>query len=175
MTSSGVSSDSRRSRMLSSDLRRALEAVAAAILLLLGACGSHADDRQEEVADRGAEVMPFDLDKTTHRFTKTDRGGIQAVRADDPADVEQVDLIRGHLSKEAARFRSGDFSDPTRIHGEDMPGVAELSALYRAVTVGYQERPDGAELSFASDDPAAVSAIHRWFDAQTTDHSGHAG
>lgn len=83
-------------------------------------------ERQAEVARRGAEVMPFDVAKTTHVFTKTDRGGTQRVVAKDPADAEQVRLVRAHLHEIQAQFRSGDFSGPAHIHGETMPGLAEL-------------------------------------------------
>jgi hypothetical protein len=45
--------------------------------------------RQAEVAERGSSIMPFDLDRTTHHFAKTDTGGVQSVTADDPADATQ--------------------------------------------------------------------------------------
>lgn len=35
------------------------------------------EQRLDEVAERGSHVMPFDLEKTTHIFSKTDTGGIQ--------------------------------------------------------------------------------------------------
>ena len=50
--------------------------------------------RQEEVAARGAEVMPFKRRATTHVFTKTPTGGLQQVIAKDPSDTEQIRLIR---------------------------------------------------------------------------------
>ena len=34
------------------------------------------EQRLDEVAERGAHVMPFDLEKTVHIFSKTDTGGI---------------------------------------------------------------------------------------------------
>ena len=117
--------------------------------------------------------MPFDLERTTHRFTKTDTGGVQTVVADDPQDTAQLTLIRKHLAAEVNRFERGDFTDPARIHGMDMPGVAELSAGYRRITVTYTERPDGALLTYATDDPALVDAIHSWFDRQVMDHGDH--
>ncbi len=45
-----------------------------------------ATDRQAEVATRGAEVVPFDLEATTHRFRDTPTGGRHTVVADDPGD-----------------------------------------------------------------------------------------
>ena len=85
-------------------------------------------ERQEAVAERGASVMPFDLERTTHHFTPTDTGGVQGVVADQPEDTEQIDLIREHLEEEAEAFGRGDFGDPARIHGSEMPGLAEGQA-----------------------------------------------
>src|SRR5262245_50137393 len=59
---------------------------------------------QAEVAVKNRQVMPFDLERTMHRFTKTGTGGLQTVTAKDPADAQQVKLIREHLAEEAARF-----------------------------------------------------------------------
>ena len=46
--------------------------------------------RQAEIAARGRQVMPFDLERTTHRFAKSATGGVQTVTSDDPADAGQV-------------------------------------------------------------------------------------
>lgn len=131
-------------------------------------------ERQSEVAERGAEVMPFDLEATTHVFTKTDDGGIQVVTADDPGDQRQIDLIRGHLAEERDAFARGDFDDPARIHGHDMPGVSELTAGHADVAVTYAETPGGARLTYTTDDPVLVDAIHAWFDRQVMDHGDDA-
>ena len=82
--------------------------------------------RQEVVAARGADVMPFSLKATTHVFTKTDQGGIQQVVAKDPKDAQQVRLTREHLQEIAGQFAKGDFSGPSHIHGNDMPGLNDL-------------------------------------------------
>lgn len=144
--------------------------------LAVASCASGDDlsDRQAEVAARGAEVMPFDLEATTHVFTKTEDGGRQVVRALDAGDEEQIALIRQHLSLERDSFARGDYTDPARIHGMDMPGVEALSAGYEDVDVRYAERPDGGELRYATDDPDLVGAIHAWFDRQLMDHGHHA-
>lgn len=148
-------------------------AVAVAVAALLTGCatGSHVDDdRHAEVAERGRSVMPFDLDRTTHRFAKTGTGGVQTVVADDPGDTAQIALVREHLRDEAGRFRRGDFTDPARIHGDDMPGLAALRDGADRVTVTYAPTPDGARITYATADRALVTALHAWFDAQVTDH-----
>jgi len=136
--------------------------------------GGPAADRQVQVAERGREVMPFDLDATTHTFTETDAGGVQTVTADDPGDDRQIELIRSHLRDERARFSRGDFDDPAAIHGHDMPGLAELVAGHDRITVTYAEDPAGAVLVYATDDPRLVGAIHAWFERQLLDHGDHA-
>jgi len=118
--------------------------------------------------------MPFNLDATMHQFEPTPQGGIQQVTAHDPADTEQIRLIRAHLQHEATKFRSGDFSDPAAIHGPAMPGLAELRAGAERIVVQYRDLPAGGQITYSTDDPALVQAIHRWFDAQLSDHGKHA-
>lgn len=130
--------------------------------------------RQATVAARGAAVMPFDLERTTHVFEPTVDGGIQQVRADDPADSEQIALIRSHLQEAAQRFQQGDFGDPAAIHGAAMPGLAELEQGAARIAITYTNVPDGAELRYVTGDPALVDALHRWFQAQLSDHGDHA-
>jgi hypothetical protein len=118
--------------------------------------------------------MPFDLDKTHHTFEQTASGGIETVRALDPKDSTQIGLIRSHLQLEATKFAVGDFSDPTAIHGMTMPGVAALSAAGGRLKVAYGELSDGATITYSSEDPVVVAAIHDWFNAQLMDHGQHA-
>lgn len=131
-------------------------------------------DRQADVAKRGTAVMPFDLERTTHNFTKTDTGGVQTVTADDPGDSRQIDLIRQHLRQEADRFRRGDFADPARIHGDDMPGLAALRENAGKFTVDYRTTADGARITYTSAQATLVTALHAWFDAQVSDHGNDA-
>jgi hypothetical protein len=154
----------------------AAAAVALAATVGLTSCDSGDDMtlRQADVARRGAEVMPFDLDATTHRFEPIEDGLLQTVVADDPNDGEQLSLIREHLAAEAERFADGDYGDPASIHGEDMPGLAELAAGAGAIVIELEELPDGARVIYTTDDPALVDALHRWGEAQITDHGDHA-
>jgi hypothetical protein len=115
--------------------------------------------------------MPFDLAATQHIFTRTADGGVQRVVARNPADVRQVELVRAHLRGIADKFSHGDFSDPAQIHGEAMPGLAQLrAAAPGSIRVSYTEVDGGADVSYASADPALVKALHDWFDAQVADH-----
>jgi hypothetical protein len=118
--------------------------------------------------------MPFDLHATTHTFIKTEDGGLQRVEADDPFDETQIALVRGHLHEEQRKFQRGDYDDPARIHGMDMPGLAALEAGYDRITVTYDDRPRGAELRYRTNDADLISAVHEWFDRQVVDHGDHA-
>lgn len=163
--------------------RHLLLAVAAATALLSAGCANSSgtpttrdasNDRQAQVTERGAAVMPFDLDRTTHHFTKNDTGGIQTVVADDPTDTTQIGLIRQHLQQEADSFRRGDFTDPSRIHGVEMPGLAALLNSAGKITIAYETTPDGARLTYTTPDDTLITALHAWFDAQLSDHGTHA-
>lgn len=151
--------------------RRTPIVVAVAAVLSIGACS---DRRQQQVAERGQEVMPFDLDTTTHAFAPSADGGTQTVTSDDPDDTQQIDAIRDHLRKEAAAFERGEFDDPLTVHGPDMPGVAQLSAGAARIDVIYDGVAAGARLTYATSDPKLIEALHAWFDAQTSDHGDHA-
>lgn len=52
------------------------------------------EKRLDEITERGSHVMPFDLEKTTHIFTKTESGGVQQVIVRTKSDTEQINLIR---------------------------------------------------------------------------------
>jgi hypothetical protein len=129
--------------------------------------------RQEEVAKRGAQVMPFSLERTLHIFTKTKLCGIQQVIVKDQSDTGQIKPIREHLSKISKEFAQGNFSAPASIHGSDMRGLAELEkAKPGQLRIKYKELPDGAQITYSSASPELIDAIRRWFDAQLADHAG---
>lgn len=128
-------------------------------------------ERQAEVARRGAQVMPFELAATTHVFTTTQDGGVQRVVAKDPANAQQAALVRAHLREIARQFEDGNFTAPASIHGDAMPGLAQLKAAAPGqVRVEYRDVDGGAELVYRSSDQELVAALHAWFGAQLADH-----
>jgi hypothetical protein len=134
------------------------------------------DDHQTEQADpamatRAQQVMPFELDHVTHTFTKTTDGGVERVVVKDSGDTRNLALIRSHLRTEADEFGRGNYSDPAKIHGMDMPGVEELERGAARVEVVFAEIPGGAQITYSSGEPALVVALHAWFDRQGSDHS----
>lgn len=132
-------------------------------------------ERQVMVHEMGQQVMPFNLSKTRHIFEMTESGGVQRVIAKDAGDNEQITLIQKHLQHEAMRFGAGDFSDPTSLHGADMPGIEELAAGVAKIRMEYTTLPNGAQIVFRTQDLQLITAIHRWFGAQLSDHGSDAG
>jgi hypothetical protein len=127
--------------------------------------------RQSEVANRGKDVMPFTLAATTHIFTKDAKGGVQRVVAKKSSNAAQVKLVRKHLQEIREQFLQGDFSGPSHIHGQDMPGLAALKeAKPGQIDIAYQDVKGGAELWYKTKDSDLVAALHQWFDAQLSDH-----
>ncbi len=143
-------------------------------LLITGCVSQPKHEHQAMIHEMGSHVMPFDLAKTQHVFEMTDHGGIQQVIVRDQRDSDQIPLIRQHLQHEAMRFARGDFSDPTSLHGQDMPGIRELAAEASRVKVAYSDLPNGGQLTFETDDLHLITAIHRWFGAQLSDHGSDA-
>jgi hypothetical protein len=133
-----------------------------------------ARSRQAEVAARGAQVMPFDLEQTTHVFQQLPDGGLQTVTAKDVANTQQIALIQAHLQEEAVKFRRGDFGDPATIHGQDMPGLTDLKAGVAKIDVAYTALANGGQIRYATTDPTLIMALHHWFAAQVSDHGAHA-
>lgn len=152
-----------------------IQATLAALIALPLAVHAAETQRQAEVARLGADVMPFSLSATTHIFTKTADGGTQRVVAENANDVKQVALVRTHLHDIQAAFLKGDFSGPSHIHGEDMPGLTQLRAAKPGqVAIAYKDVKGGAELRYRTPDAKLVSALHAWFDAQLSDHGADA-
>jgi hypothetical protein len=129
---------------------------------------------QEHVHNSAHTVMPFDMSRTVHIFRMTEQGGIQRVVVRDSSAKEQIGLIQQHLKHEAERFQTGDFSDPGKLHGEDMPGLKDLQTGGSAIKVSYAALSDGAQITFITEDRHLLTAIHRWFGAQLSEHGADA-
>jgi len=160
--------------MISTKHKAALLTMVPAIIMLFACSGALAQTKQEQVHHMSHQVMPFDMSKTIHVFRMTESGGVQKVLARDPDEMEQILLIRQHLGHEAEMFSHGNYSDPTKLHGADMPGLAELSANPSKVKVSYAELPAGAQITFETKDLSILTAIHRWFGAQLSEHGADA-
>lgn len=129
------------------------------------------EQRQAEVSGRGKDVMPFSLAATTHIFTKTAEGGVQQLVVKNPADAVQEKMIRRHLQELREQFLKGDYSGPSHIHGQDMPGLADLRAAKPGeIAIAYKDIAGGAQLTYNTPQATLVAALHKWFAAQVADH-----
>jgi hypothetical protein len=144
------------------------------LLLALDFTGALAQTKQEQVHHMGHNVMPFDLAKTTHIFRMTDFGGVERVIAKDVSEKDQIELIQRHLQHEAEAFQRGDYADPASLHGSNMPGLMDLQAGAARIKISYAALPAGAEITFETTDLHLLTAIHRWFGAQLSEHGADA-
>ncbi len=145
-----------------------------AILVLFASPAAFAQSVQEHVHSMSHSVMPFAMSKTVHIFKMTEFGGVQSVLARDPTEKEQIALVRQHLKEEAERFAHGDYGDPAKLHGSGMPGLKELQAGAAKIKVSYAALPAGAEIRFETRDIHLLTAVHRWFGAQLSEHGADA-
>ncbi len=131
-----------------------------ALALVVSPLTAQADDSHAKtVMQHGERVMPFDQGQTMHMFLPDSNGGVLDIVVHD-MNQAQISLVRSHLLQEAAKFASGNYSDPAYNHGKKMPG-----------SVRYFETPTGAAITFSSTDRDMVSAIHQWLAAQQRDHN----
>ena len=144
------------------------------IFVLIGTTSVYAGSRQEHVHQMAHSVMPFDISKTVHIFKMTESGGVQRVIAKDPGATDQIELIQQHLRHEAKMFQQGNYSDPAKLHGTEMPGLKDLEAGASHIKVSYAAVPSGAEIRFETTDLHLLTALHRWFGAQLSEHGADA-
>jgi hypothetical protein len=173
--------DSRRRRLMLTALVAVIAAcIAIVVIVVVGrrdnSSSAQLAARRAQVEQRGASVMPFDQNATMHRFTSTSDGGVETITANDPKDSLQVRLVQQHLARERDLFAAGNFSDPMAIHGMNMPGIQDLrtGAAAGRVTISYAALSSGARLTYSTNDPDLLDALHAWFDAQLMDHGSHA-
>lgn len=55
-----------------------------------------------------------------------------------------------------------------------MGGLHDLVMGHEQLVIEYHEIELGAEITYSSEDPKLVKALHSWFDAQLADHGEHA-
>jgi hypothetical protein len=147
---------------------------AVALFLYLAMPVSAQPTPQEHVHQMSPSVMPFDMDKTLHIFKMTEHGGIERVVTREAKWNEQIPSIQQHLRHEAERFQKGDYSDPEKLHGAAMPGLQELREGASRIKVSYAALPNGAEIRFETSDIHLLTAVHRWFGAQLSEHGADA-
>lgn len=147
---------------------------AIALLFLLEDSMVFAQTPQEHIHKMSHNVMPFDISKTIHIFRITESGGVEQVLARNSRETDQIALIKQHLKHEAEKFQRDDYSDPAKLHGANMPGLKELEAGAVLITISYSPLPTGAQITFKTTNLKLLTAIHRWFGAQLSEHGADA-
>ena len=156
------------------EFRHSLLLILSLSLASLVGIEARAQSVQEHVHAMSHGVMPFAMAQTVHIFRMTESGGVQRVVAKKADAADQIALIRQHLQHEAESFQRGDYSDPATLHGADMPGIDDLRRGAGQIKVAYAPLPDGAEIVFQTSDIRMLTAIHRWFGAQLSEHGADA-
>jgi hypothetical protein len=143
-----------------------LIATLASTALLAAQQASHPSSLDE----RGAHVMGFDQQKTTHHFYLYADGGAIDVSANDPNDQSDISAARAHLPHIAKMFGNGDFSAPVLVHATNVPGTADLARLKDRLSYRYEETPRGGRVNIVTADPEALAALHSFLRFQIADH-----
>jgi hypothetical protein len=127
-------------------------------------------NHQAEVEKHGDEGMGFSHEKTTHRFLLYSDGGAIEVLANDGADSQSVQAIRGHLGHIAIMFSEGNFEVPMFIHGQVPPGVPTMKQERADIAYRFEELPAGGSVRIQSSNAEAVKAVHEFLRFQIEDH-----
>jgi len=126
---------------------------------------------QETTDHRGAMVMGFDQDKTTHHFLLYEDGGAIDISVKDTTDVKNRDAIRAHLPHIAAMFGTGDFNAPMMVHdSRNVPGTATMAELKDKIAYRYVETARGGRVEIVTRDKNALAAVHQFLTFQIRDH-----
>lgn len=119
---------------------------------------------------RGAQVMGFDQDKTTHHFYLYTDGGAIDVSVKETSDKTNLDAIRSHLPHIAMMFGQGNFEAPMLVHDTNVPGTAEMAKLKDRLTFKYTETSKGGRVDMTTTDADALAAVHAFLTFQISDH-----
>jgi hypothetical protein len=148
--------------------------LAVAALVTVAAAGPAAADQAQNphqtMNQRGAHVMGFDQDKTTHHFHLYTDGGAIDVSVNDAGDKTNLDAIRQHLPHIAEMFGQGNFDAPMLVHDTKVPGTADLAKLKDRLTYKYAETPKGGRVDITTTDAGALKAVHAFLKFQIADH-----
>jgi hypothetical protein len=139
-------------------------------IFLIAMLATQQPAHQSSLDERGAHVMGFDQQKTTHHFYLYPDGGAIDVAANDPNDDVNIKAARAHLPHIAKMFGEGDFQAPALVHATNVPGTADLARLKDRLSYHYEETPRGGRVNIVTADPDALAALHRFLRFQIADH-----
>jgi hypothetical protein len=120
---------------------------------------------------RGAMVMGFDQNRTTHHFVLFTDGGAIDVSVTDPADTRNRDAIRSHLPHIAMMFGEGTFDAPMLVHdSKNVPGTKLMTERKGLIRYQYVETTNGGRVNIVTSDPDALAAVHAFLKFQIAEH-----
>ena len=127
-------------------------------------------DDHAKMNARGDAGMGFSQTATTHHFLLKPNGGAIQAEANDPADTANRDHIRMHLNHIVHAFSTGDFNIPMFVHDTVPPGVPEMKRLQNKISYTYEPTPNGGRVVIATNDTAALAAVHKFLRFQIEQH-----
>jgi hypothetical protein len=76
-----------------------------------------------------------------------------------------------HLAHIAKAFAAGDFDIPMFVHDtKSVPGVQDMERLKSDIRYKYVETKGGGIVDIASENPEAISAVHKFLRFQIEEH-----
>ena len=128
-------------------------------------------DPHTRMNQRGAAVMGFDQETTTHHFYLYENGGAIDVGANATSDVKNRDAIRSHLPHIAMMFSEGNFDAPMLVHGDGkVPGTTVMADRKASIRYRYVDTAGGGRVDIVTTDAAALSAVHAFLKYQIAEH-----
>ena len=120
---------------------------------------------------RGAVVMGFDQELTTHHFLVFNDGGAIDVSDKDGSDAKNLEAIRSHLPHIANMFGDGNFEAPMLVHdSKNVPGTAVMATRKANIRYSYVDTANGGRVNIVTTDPESLAAVHAFLRFQIEDH-----
>jgi hypothetical protein len=138
-------------------------------------CGGRAkraapDSAFAALQQRGETAMSVNQYTSQHVFEPLPNGGRIVLQRKEPDSVGEA-AIRTHMRTIASAFSAGNFTLPAFVHAmADVPGTATMSRLKAEITYTAHDVPRGGEVTIATKNPEAVTAIHDFLAFQRMDH-----
>ena len=146
-----------------------LATLLSAMLVLGSGCaltgqGFDVTDHRTTGGPSSAQGSSFDRTTMSRGFQARDDGGVEQVVTRDTANQKELGQARAYLKDEVARFQQGQYDDPARTHGMEMPGSKALESGYSRIRVSYADLPNGGQVAYVASDAELVQALHAWFE-----------
>jgi len=129
-----------------------------------------AQDHHSPMTARGAQAMGFDQKLTTHHFYLYEDGGAIEVTVKKRADRRNLTAIRTHLPQLVQLFAKGDFSTPSFIHAQGVPGADQMERLRDRIAYAYEDIRDGGRVRITTRHARALAAVYDFLRFQIQDH-----